>query len=268
MTGPSADAVLHRRTPELGPVVDAHAHLGPYSLFFIPDNGAEGMIRVMDRCGVTRTVLSSHLAIQLDARAGNAMTAEAVGRYPDRLSGYLVVNPWQDPVAELEHWAGDPRFAGIKVHPSLHDYRITGLRYRPVWEYAAATGSPVLTHTTTHHHCDDPGLLEEVAREHPDVTFLAGHTGLTRDGFDDAIEVARRTPNVVLELCGSFMHGDEITRMVDAVGSRQVVFGSDMPFIDQRMSLGRVLFADLSEADRAAVLGGTMTRLLAGRHQR
>ncbi|GAA1560845.1 amidohydrolase family protein [Kribbella hippodromi] len=260
-----ADAVLARRTPDAREIVDAHAHLGPYSLFFIPDNDADAMVRVMDRCGVQLTVLSSHLAIQCEARAGNEMTAAAVSRHPGRLAGYLVVNPWQDPVAELEHWADDPRFVGIKLHPSLHDYRITGPRYRPVWEYAAATGCPVLTHTTTHHHCDDPAMLGEVAEQHPDVTFLAGHTGLTRDGFDDAIAVAQRTPNVVLELCGSFMHGDEITRMVGVLGSGQVVFGSDVPFIDVRMSLGRVLFAVLSETDRAAVLGGTMRRLLAAR---
>lgn len=272
--GPTAADVLARRTPvRRGPqggvaVIDAHAHLGPYSLFFIPDSSAESMVRVMDRCGVDRTILSSHQAIQHDARAGNHMTAEAVARFPDRLAGYLVVNPWQDPVAELEHWAGDERFVGIKVHPSLHDYRITAPRYRPVWEFAADAGIPVLTHTTTHHHCDDPKLLAEVAEQNPDVPFLAGHTGLTRDGFDDAIAIAQRLPNVLLELCGSFMHGDEITRAVAAIGSRQVVFGSDFPFIDQRMSLGRVLFAELDEADRAAVLGGTMAGLLARRRTR
>lgn len=260
--GTLAGAVLDRRTPP-PTVVDAHAHLGPYSLFFIPEQDAAGLVRVMDRCGVARTLLSSHLAIQCDAAAGNDATAAAVAAYPDRLAGYLVVNPWQDPVAELARWAGDPRFVGIKLHPSLHEYRLTGPRYRPVWEYAAATRCPVLTHTTTGLPYDDPAMVGEIAERYPDVTILAGHSGLFRAGFDDAIEVARRHPHVLLELCGSFMHGDEISRMVGEVGAGQVVFGSDAPFIDLRMSLGRVVFARLDEADRDAVLGGTMRRVLA-----
>ncbi|SEM47056.1 amidohydrolase family protein [Nonomuraea pusilla] len=260
--GSPALDVLDRRTPP-PEFVDAHAHLGPYSLFFIPDHGAADLVRVMDRCGVARTLLSSHLAIQCDAAAGNDATAAAVAAFPDRLAGYLVVNPWQDPVAELSRWAGDPRFAGIKLHPSLHEYRLTGPRYRPVWEYAAERRCPVLTHTTSGLPYDDPAMVGEVAGRYPEVTILAGHSGLFRAGFDDAIEVARRHPNVVLELCGSFMHGDEISRMVGEVGSGQVVFGSDVPFIDLRMSLGRVIFARLSEADRRAVLGGTMRRVLA-----
>jgi predicted TIM-barrel fold metal-dependent hydrolase len=92
--------------------------------------------------------------------------------------------------------------------------------------------------------------------------MLAGHSGITPTGFDEAIAVAHRTPNVFLEICGSFIRGDDVARMVGELGSHRVVFGSDFPFIDLRMSLGRVIFAGLSEDDRAAVLGGTITSLL------
>ncbi|HEX6681975.1 MAG TPA: amidohydrolase family protein, partial [Candidatus Limnocylindrales bacterium] len=225
-------------------------------------NSPDAMVRVMDRCGVTRTILSSHLAIQLDAATGNDATAAAVSAHPGRLSGYLVLNPWQDPRAELERWAGDDRFVGIKLHPSLHHYPLTGPRYAPAFEYAELTGCPVLTHTQTGSSWDNLSVVGSVAERHPAATILAGHSGITPTGFDEAIDVARRMPNVVLEVCGSFMHGDVIARMVGELGSDRVVFGSDFPFIDLRMSLGRVLFAALSEPDRAAVLGGTMSGLL------
>ncbi len=256
------EALFARRPQQTLSIVDAHAHAGPYSLFFIPDSGPEAMVRVMDRCGVGRAILSSHLAIQLDASAGNDATAAAVAAHPGRLSGYLVVNPWQDPRAELERWAGDPRFAGIKLHPSLHAYPLTGPRYAPAFEYAELTGCPVLTHTQTGSEWDNLSVMGEVAERYPGATVLAGHSGITPTGFDEAITVAHRTPNVVLEVCGSFMRGEDIARMVGELGSHRVVFGSDFPFIDLRMSLGRVLFAALSEDDRAAVLGGTMTSIL------
>jgi uncharacterized protein len=255
-------AVRGRRPQTEVRIVDAHAHAGPYSLFFIPEAGPQAMVRVMDRCGVAHAVLSSHLAIQLDASDGNAQTAEIVRAAPDRFTGYLTVNPWQDPVGELSRWGDDPAFGGIKLHPDLHDYPLTGRRYAPVWEFAQRTGCPVLTHSYDGSPYNDLGHVEEVATRHPAARILAGHAGATPLGFDLAIEAAERCPGLVLEVCGSLNSGPDLARMVGALGADRVVFGSDFPFIDLRMSLGRVIFSGLSQEDRAAVLGGTMTRLL------
>lgn len=261
---PLGGAVWRREPLTEDVVIDAHAHLGPYSLFYIPDPDAAAMVRVMDRCGVTRTILSSHLAIQADATKGNDATAAAVDAFPDRLAGYLVINPWQDPIAEIERCAEDRRFVGIKLHPSLHQYPLSGPRYAPAFELAAATGRPVLTHTWENSTYDRPSILGEVAARYPDVTILAGHAGAMQTGFLEAIEVARTHPRVLLEICGSFNSGRQITQMVDELGPDKVVYGSDFPFIDLRISIGRVVFAELSEEHRRAVLGGTMQRILGG----
>lgn len=257
-----ARAVWARRPQDSAEIVDSHAHCGPYSLFFIPQNSAAEMVRVMDRCGVSRAVLSSLLSIQLDARLGNAATAQAVSAFPDRISGYLTINPWQDPVAELAHWHGDGRFVGIKVHPDQHEYALTGARYRPVWEYAQENRVPVLTHTWHDSMYDDMTLLARVSDKYPEANLIAGHAGVLPAGFPRAIELATRYPRLHLEICGSHSHGRIIERMVGEVGAKQVLYGSDFPFIEMRASLGRVLFAYLDTVDRADVLGGTMNSLL------
>lgn len=256
-----ARAVLDRRPLAGVRVVDAHAHAGPYSLFFIPDADPASMVAVMDRCGVSVAVLSSHLGLQLDAAAGNRATARAVDAFPDRLLGYLTINPWHDPEAELAAWAGDPRFAGVKLHPDLHGYPLTGARYRPVWTHAERTGTPVLCHTWHGSPYDDVSLVAEVAERHPDATVLVGHSGGPEPGIDQAVEIAARYPKLVLETCGSFVTGGHIERMVDRLPPGKVVFGSDFPFIDLRHSLGRTVFARIGEPARAAVLGGTAAAL-------
>lgn len=259
--------MMPSRQPWTGPpIVDAHAHLGPYHRFFVSDPSGAAMVRVMNRCGVSRAIVSSMLAVELDAAVGNAETAALCREYPEWFSGYIVVNPWQDPTGQIERWHDDPSFVGIKLHPDLHEYPLDGTRYRAVWEYAELTRRPVLTHTWAGSSFDDLDHVDRVATLHPKAWILAGHAGVVPSAFDRAIDLARRHPRVLLEICGSHNHGRAITRMVRAVGAGQVVFGSDFPFIDQRMSLGRVLFADLSEADRAAVLGGTLSKVLARRH--
>ncbi|MGH3758061.1 amidohydrolase family protein [Actinophytocola sp.] len=254
-------AVLERRPLRGVTVIDAHAHTGPYSLFFIPDADAAGMVAVMDRCGVDVAVLSSLLGLQLDAAAGNLATARAVDAFPGRLLGYLTINPWHDPEAELAAWAGDPRFVGIKLHADLHGYPLTGSRYEPVWAHAERTGTPVLCHTWYGSPFDDPGQVARVAERYPDVVVLAGHAGGPEPGIDVSMEIAARLPNVVLETCGSFVTGHHLERMVDVLPPGQVVFGSDFPFIDLRHSLGRTVFARIGDAERAAILGGTAATL-------
>ncbi|RIQ18993.1 amidohydrolase family protein [Jiangella rhizosphaerae] len=255
-------ALRERRPQTAVRIVDAHAHAGPYSLFYIPRSSPEGMVAVMDRCGVRTALVSSNLAIQLDAASGNDATAAMIRRHPGRLLGYAVVNPWRDPVAELERWHGDHRFAGIKIHPDLHHYALDAPRYDPVWDYAEETGQPVLTHTWLGSEYDDLGHVARVAERRPGVRIIAGHAGVLREGIDRVIALAQDHPNVFLEICGSRGHGALLARMVDEVGAGRVIYGSDFPFIDMRTSLGRVIFAGLADADLTQVLGGTIAGLV------
>jgi hypothetical protein len=268
---PLIEALTGRRPQTAFRIIDAHAHAGPYSLFFIPRSSSTEMVAVMDRCGVETAILSANLAIQLDARAGNDQTAGIVSAHPSRLLGYFVVNPWQDPEGEIARRCDDKRFVGIKIHPDLHHYPMTGKRYDPVWEFAERTGRPVLTHTWLGSEFDDLSHVADVAERHPLAHILAGHAGVRREGIDTAIALARRHPRTYLEVCGSRWHGELIARMVGEVGAEQVIYGSDFPFIDMRMSLGRLVFAPLSDAAAAMVLGGNIARLvpqLAGRTEK
>lgn len=242
-------------------VVDVHAHLGPYSLFYIPDPDAATMVGVMDRTGTEVTVVAANRAIQQDAHLGNSQALAAVDAHPGRIAAYAVVNPWQDPERELRRLESDERFVGIKVHPTLHRYPVTGARYAAVWEFAEATGCPVLSHSEHRSAYDAPAMFEAVATKYPRANVILGHAGITAAGVDEAIEAATHHEALWLEVCGSQMTGPLIVEMIERVGGHRVLFGSDFPFIDQRMSLGRVVRAPLTESQRQDVLYGNAHRL-------
>ena len=73
-------------------IIDAHAHTGNLRLY-IPDNGPDGLIRSMDRCGISLSVVSTMLAITADSPAGNDEAMEMQQATPHRIRGYAVVNP-------------------------------------------------------------------------------------------------------------------------------------------------------------------------------
>lgn len=220
------------------------------------------MVAVMDRCGVSGALVASHLAIEVDAVQGNVETARMVEASQHRLAGLLTVNPHQDPESTLETWREDHRFAGIKLHPDLHEYPVTGARYAPVWDASVRWSLPVLVHTWSGSDYDDPAMLARIAERYPDARIMLGHSGALRSRFEETAELVRARENLVLEICGSNMTSWWLRYLVDRVGAGKVAFGSDFPFIDLRYSLGRVLFAGLSDDDLELVLGGTVRRML------
>jgi predicted TIM-barrel fold metal-dependent hydrolase len=235
--------------------------MGPFSRFFIHDPTPAAVLVVMGRCNVATTVFSSHRAIEADASQGNDETARVVDRYPGRFAGYFVINPHQDPDGELLRWSEDHRFVGVKLHPDLHDYPITGRLYDRVLRWAAERGKPVLTHTWGGSTLDDPAMLGRVCARIPDLTLIAGHSGANPRGFGVAVEVARDHEGIILDTCGSQMTGDWIAHMVREVGPHRVVFGSDVPFLDLRYQLARVLAAPLESNALAMVLRHNSIRI-------
>jgi len=255
-------AALHERRPlPLPGIVDAHAHLGPYSLFHIPRPDAAAMVEVMDRTGVARAAIAADRAIQLEAYRGNEEVLQADADHPGRFLPLGVVNPWQEPDQVTAAIVADPRFRGVKVHPDLARHPLNGPGYEVVHAAAEAAGLPVLTHTWQDSPYSRPEFVDDLATRHPGLTIVMGHAGGTPSGFRAAAALARRHRGVHLEVCGSVITGPALLDLVNRAGADRVLFGSDFPFIDQRLSLGRVVTAGLSDAALRAVLVDNAVRI-------
>lgn len=254
-------ALRDRRPLPLPGIVDAHAHLGPYSLFHIPRPDAATMVEVMDRTGVACAAIAANRAIQLEAYLGNEEVLRVSGEHPGRFLPLGVVNPWQDPDDVAAGIATDTRFRGIKVHPDLARHPVDGPGYAPAFEAAERAGLPVLTHTWDDSAWSSPQRIDVLARRHPRVTIVMGHAGGTPTGLRAAADLARRHTGVVLEVCGSVITGTTLAGLVARAGADKVMFGSDFPFIDQRFSLGRVVAAGLPDMALRAVLVDNATRV-------
>jgi predicted TIM-barrel fold metal-dependent hydrolase len=239
-------------------ILDAHGHIGTWADFLIPAPEAKDLVEMADRLGVTAIGVSDLLAVGVDAPAGNRSALAAASDFPGRLGVWLVANPHQPfDTGLLDH----PAVWGVKLHPDVHRCALTDPRYEPVF----GLGVPVLAHGQTGTEWSDPAQFAEIGRRHPAVPLLMGHAGLFADGFHRAARLVADVPSVYLETCGSRMTGRWVARLVDLVGADRVVFGSDACFLDLRVGLGRVVLAPLNDADRAAVLGGTLREILGGR---
>ena len=245
-------------------IVDAHAHLGRWPSAWLPHPDPAALLAAYDRTGTGHAVISHLAAIWGgDTPAGNAAALAAAAAHPDRLSVWLVANPNRPQDAGLlAEQLRSPLVRGFKVHPDTHDCPIDDARLDWVWRLALEASVPVLAHGFAGTPHSDPLLFGSVAERYPELTLIVGHSGATVDGFRRTIDVGLRHPSLLAEICGSWMTGRWLRRLVAALGAGRVLHGTDACLIDPRYGAGRVLGAGLDPADLALVLGGNARRVL------
>ena len=115
-------------------VIDAHTHLGYFNHYHIPDGDVVSVVGEMDRIGVNHACTFAFAGVNSDFVYGNDVTAEALRLFPDRFTGFAVVNPHYptEMVPELErcHNLG---FRGIKLIAAYQDYPTEGPAFVPAY---------------------------------------------------------------------------------------------------------------------------------------
>ena len=121
-------------------VIDAHAHLGEFGGWANVSITAEQMIADMDAFNIVKTVVFM---------IPNDIVREAVKRYPDRLIGFVWVNPYdgEKAIDEVKRAVNEWGFQGIKLHPLIHAFIPSDEVVLPIMELARDFKIPVLFHS-------------------------------------------------------------------------------------------------------------------------
>jgi uncharacterized protein len=243
-------------------VIDFHGHIGRWDEYGMADDSAR-MLAAMDAVGIDQAAVFN--IFHADSRIGNDATAAFVARNPERFIGFAYVAPILSPqaiAAELTRCIDELGFRAIKLYPPYMPWPLHDEHWFPIYVFAQARGLAVLLHTGTEPQ-SLPRYLSEIAPRFPGTNFVAGHSGNIDPPRQQAIAAACAYPNVYLETCSSFRTPGVIEELVARAGADRVLFGSDMPLMDPRCQLGKIITADISDADKRLVLGANARRLLA-----
>lgn len=257
--------LIHAGRPLEGvEIIDFHAHMGPYYNMHIPAHSPDEIVRLMDRCGIAKTIVSPCYAWNTDLVYANSRMLDAVRAHRGRLYGACSVNGHHPELSidDLHRTFEDPSVVMIKVHPMLSRCRLDDKRMEKIYDFAAKRRLVILSHTwiEVDPH-GNPDLFTAVAKDHPEVRWLMGHSGGPL-GSRKAVELAGPVPNIFLDITLSMCPARQIEFFVREVGSPRVLFGTDNPFIDPRPQIGRVALADISEEDKRNIFGANARRLV------
>lgn len=257
---------IHTGTPiDDVEIIDMHAHLGEYFNMHVPNAAPDSMIKMMDRCGINKTIISTTVGISSDFVLGNNLMLEAIKKYRTRFYGACLVNgnypdlSLQELKRCFEH---EDAVVMIKIHPILTKCKLDDTRMKSIYEYAVKNKIPILVHTWLDEDAyGNLDLFREIAKEHPEINWIMGHSGGSYGSFK-AAQIAKELANVYLDITLSMCPARQIEFFVEEVGSERVIFGTDNPFIDPRPQIGRVGLAEISSQDRKNIFSANANRLL------
>lgn len=242
-------------------IIDCHNHIGPWKAFKVPYGSAEGMLMSMDELGIDKVCVTAHASIGPDYRYGNDVVKEAVERYPDRFLGYVTVNPNypEDMENELKRCLSIKGFIGIKMHPSCHGSAVDNCNFNAAFELADERKLPLLIHVWGR---DDVAAIDRLSSRYPHAQFIMAHAGGDVKSMKYALDVVNRHENVYVDVAISLAYEGNVEWFVREIGSKKVLFGTDMPFLDPRPTFGRVAMADISDEEKKDIFGLNMKRLI------
>ena len=259
-------------------IFDIHHHLGSLtggSLQEEPgwqDRDYSNRVRIMEANGVTHSaILAATGYIQADGIKDTMRSNDTVAAYRKR-------DPKRFPVAcgtveplhgtrslgELERIKHELQMEGVVWHNRFQGVAVDHQLMRPLLKKVSELRLVPLVHTNAESNLEAVWRLERLALEFPELTFVAMDALTTNTNSQLALDIAKRTPNILFDTAHVRGAG-YVRQFVEAVGSHRLVFGSlfySYPAsYEHCATLEEVKAAKISEEDKANILSLNVKKL-------
>lgn len=246
---------------------DLHCHLSGIP-GRTPDERMANLMRYADRLGIERVCvfmgypfLTEPTTEQL--RQQNDQVLQALTHWHHRAFGFVYLSPQHVDFSlkEFDRCVRNGPMVGIKLWVAK---RASAHELDPLIEAAASMNAVIFQHAWWKATGNLPGESDGVdvailAARHPKVPIICGHTG---GEWEKGIRAIRHLPNVWADVAGSEPTNGFVEMAVRELGAARVIYGSDAAGRSFASQLGKVLAADITEADRKLILGENLKRMM------
>jgi predicted TIM-barrel fold metal-dependent hydrolase len=197
----------------------------------------------------TRTIVFGGKARLSGLWIDDKTVADYVARDPERLLGFLSVDPTQDGwVREMRVGHEKLGLRGIKLLPMYAGFSPDDEKLEPLWKYAERNELPVLLHMGTTFIAQAPlaftlpRLIEPVAVKHPGVKIILAHLGHPYEG--ECIVTIRKHENVFADVSALHYRPWQLYNSLMLVQEygvwHKLLFGTDFPFTTVNASIAGI----------------------------
>lgn len=203
----------------------------------------------------------------------NDYVADAIKRYPDKLIGYMVLDPTSD---EMEKEIDRCMYLGLKgvgeLFPYGQEFDITDTKQMSsLCNYCIERDLPVMIHTNEavgHYYSGKTNTTAVeasiFAQNYPDLKIILAHWGGGLLFYELMPEIRRQNKNVYYDTAASpFLYDKKIYKVAKEIGILdKVLFGSDYPLIPMKRYLKEIAISGLNDMEQALVCGENAKDLL------
>jgi predicted TIM-barrel fold metal-dependent hydrolase len=246
---------------------DVHSHLSGVP-GTTPEERIEHLLEYADRMGIARLCVFMGMTWNYDPtpefmRQSNDEMLRAIKRFPDRLFGFVYLNPkhTQASLDELNRCVRDGPMVGVKLWCALH---CNDPKLDPIIASAAELKAVVTQHCWIKITGNLPGEstpmdLAELAARHPRATLICAHTG---GDWERGIRAIKPHPNIYADINGGDPTAGFTEMAVRELGAERVLYGSDAGGRSFASQLAKVYGAAIPDAAKRLILAGNLKRLL------
>ena len=246
---------------------DLHCHLNGLS-GRTPHERMAQLMEAADRMGIDRLCLYMGMRFDSDPspeelQRQNDEALQALEHWRHRAFGFVYLNPnhLEFSLREFDRCVRDGPMVGVKLWTAR---RAREPELDPIIERAAALKAVIFQHTWFKAGGNPPGEstpmdVAELARRHPAVPIICGHTG---GDWELGIRVVRGLRNVSIDLAGSDPTAGFVEMAVRELGAERIIYGSDVGGRSFASQLAKVMGADISAAARQMILGENLKRMM------
>ena len=242
----------------LAQVIDMNCAVGPFlSAPMRQFNGPADLVDELRYFGIDRALSYHSYAVQADPVEGNDMIA-ADARHAEHLIPAWVALPdiglEMGPPEELLPQMQAHGVKAVRLFPKQHNFPVHRLTCGELFAFLQDHRVPVLV-PWAEITWDDLNWTCGTFPELP-IVLIEAEYGANRRIYP----LLKAYPNVSIEISRYFIH-EGIEDLCRRFGARRLVFGSSMPFYNPAAVLGSLHYAEISEEERALILGGNAQQL-------
>jgi predicted TIM-barrel fold metal-dependent hydrolase len=236
---------------------------------------AEELIASMDEAGIDLSVVlnAGWVSHELCVKT-NDYILDSVSRYPRRLVGFCAIQPraGDAAIAEIERCAKAGAKGIGELRSDVQGFDLTDKKImKPIVDAMLKHKLILLTHSSEpvgHEYFGKgritPDILYSFITAFPNLKLVCAHWGGGLPFYALMPEVAKALANVFFDTAATvFLYKSEIFEQIShIIGSDKILFGTDYPLMHQNRVIAQVQSSQLSDEDKAKILGANAKRLL------
>lgn len=191
-------------------------------------------------CCVDRAIVLGFKTSLLDCDVPNDYVAAYVRSHPEKLIGFMSVDPTQEgALEELERSYFDLGLRGIKLSPIYQGFHPQDERVLPIYAKAQKLGLPILLHQASCYNREaplkyaDPIFFDEIAIRYPELRLVFAHLGYP--WIRETLHVVRKHPHLFTDISFACVRPwsfyNALVYYLEWGVLDKLLFGSDFPAV-------------------------------------